>query len=175
MCLFPINAIPRHDPIMSVRITHWSTIHHHLFNTLGLTRQNGYQFAYDTLNFIFLNENCCSLIQQLLRKGLIDNKSLLVQAWQKASMGHGDIFSCMVCAGFFSLVNPLQTGQNGKLLQNHFCMHFVRWKISFCVSYLVNICSWWSNWQWFIVGSNNSLTLNKYQAIPTSNDGLVHW
>ena len=60
--------------------------HKNLVNMLRLV-QNGWHFADNLFKFIVLNENCCILIQFLLKfycKGTIDNMSVLiwVMAWR---------------------------------------------------------------------------------------------
>ena len=47
-----------------------------------------------------------------------------------------------------------------------------------CLNFSYNItgaCSWVSNWQSAIIGSDNGLAMNRPQAIIWTNNGLVYW
>ena len=36
-------------------------------------------------------------------------------------------------------------------------------------------CNWWSNWQWISIGSDNSIVVNRLQAITFINGGPIYW
>ena len=50
-------------------------------------------------------------------------------------------------------------------------MHFLEWRYVNFDQYLIEVCSYWSNQQYSIVGSDNGLAPAEQQAIIWTNDG----
>ena len=59
------------------------------------------------------------------------------------------------------------------ILQMTFQIHFLEWKLLYFDSNLT-VCSHRSNWQDVIIGSDNGLVHNRWQAITWTNDDQVY-
>ena len=58
---------------------------------------------------------------------------------------------------------------------NIFKMHFLEWKLIYFDSNFIEVYFMASNWKWVSTGSDNGLTLNRWQTIMWSNDDPFQW